>query len=194
MGDLHKLIWCFAIGLFRSRAALEAEIVALRHQLKVRAFARPITLGFQKTWSRLAIIKYRCPSCGNAYFFGATPGFSPARVHESQGVRLSALPKSIDRAAEQERRFGFLFSASQSLSFQGLLRGRVGDNSTVEPRILTPLIVVRISVSGVYFPRGRKSPAPPRVRLVGGGLWPAISGISVLWAGAGNTRPDPYIC
>jgi hypothetical protein len=35
MGDLLKLISCFVIGLFRSRAALEAEIVALRHQLNV---------------------------------------------------------------------------------------------------------------------------------------------------------------
>jgi len=32
MGDLLKLIWRVVIGLFRSRAALEAEIVALRHQ------------------------------------------------------------------------------------------------------------------------------------------------------------------
>jgi IS66 C-terminal element len=36
--------------------------------------------------------------------------------------------------------------------------------------------------SGVYFPHGRKSSAIPRVRLAGAGLWPAISGISVLWA------------
>jgi hypothetical protein len=35
MGDLLKLIWCFVIGLFQSRDALEAEIVALRHQLNV---------------------------------------------------------------------------------------------------------------------------------------------------------------
>ena len=35
MGDFLKVIWCFAIGLFRSRAALEAEIVALRHPLNV---------------------------------------------------------------------------------------------------------------------------------------------------------------
>jgi hypothetical protein len=35
MGDLLKLIWCFVIGLFRSRDALEVEIVALRHQLNV---------------------------------------------------------------------------------------------------------------------------------------------------------------
>jgi hypothetical protein len=34
----------------------------------------------------------------------------------------------------------------------------------------------------VYFPRGQKSPAFPRVRLAGASLWPAISGISVVWA------------
>src|SRR5438128_1833508 len=35
MSDLCRLIWCALIGLFRSRAALEAENVVLRHQLNV---------------------------------------------------------------------------------------------------------------------------------------------------------------
>jgi hypothetical protein len=35
MGDLLNLIRCFVIGLFRSRDALEAENVTLRHQLNV---------------------------------------------------------------------------------------------------------------------------------------------------------------
>ena len=35
MSDLWRLIWCALIGLFRSRAALEAEILVLRHQLNV---------------------------------------------------------------------------------------------------------------------------------------------------------------
>jgi hypothetical protein len=35
MGEVLKLIWWAVIGLFRSRASLEAEIVALRHQLNV---------------------------------------------------------------------------------------------------------------------------------------------------------------
>src|ERR1043166_4770648 len=35
MNDLCRLIWCALIGLFRSRAALEAENVVLRHQLNV---------------------------------------------------------------------------------------------------------------------------------------------------------------
>jgi hypothetical protein len=35
MSDLCRLIWCALIGLFRSRAALEAENLVLRHQLNV---------------------------------------------------------------------------------------------------------------------------------------------------------------
>ena len=35
MGDLHKLIWWLFADLFRSRAAMEAEILVLRHQLNV---------------------------------------------------------------------------------------------------------------------------------------------------------------
>jgi hypothetical protein len=35
MSDLCRLIWCALIGLFRSRVALEAEILVLRHQLNV---------------------------------------------------------------------------------------------------------------------------------------------------------------
>ena len=31
MGDMFKLIWWAVIGLFRSRASLEAEILMLRH-------------------------------------------------------------------------------------------------------------------------------------------------------------------
>src|SRR5262245_35924594 len=46
MGDLLKLIWCFVIGLFRSRDALEAEIVALRHQLNVLRRKAPKRLVF----------------------------------------------------------------------------------------------------------------------------------------------------
>ena len=48
MGNLPKLIWCFVIGLFRSRDALEAEIVALRHQLNVLRRKAPRRLVFSK--------------------------------------------------------------------------------------------------------------------------------------------------
>jgi len=35
LGDVLKLIWWVVIGLSRSRASLEAEILTLRHQLNV---------------------------------------------------------------------------------------------------------------------------------------------------------------
>ena len=35
MGDLCRLVWCLVAGLFRSQAALHAEILVLRHQLHV---------------------------------------------------------------------------------------------------------------------------------------------------------------
>jgi hypothetical protein len=46
MSDLFKLIWCAVIGLFRSRAALEAEILVLRHQLNVLRRKSPKRLAF----------------------------------------------------------------------------------------------------------------------------------------------------
>jgi hypothetical protein len=46
MGDLLKLIWCFVVGLFRSRAALEAEILTLRHQLNVLRRKAPKRVAF----------------------------------------------------------------------------------------------------------------------------------------------------
>jgi hypothetical protein len=45
MGDLCKLSWCLIAGLVRSRAALNAEILVLRHQLNVlqrRSRKRPV--------------------------------------------------------------------------------------------------------------------------------------------------------
>src|SRR5207244_8131952 len=46
MSDLCSLIWCALIGLFRPRAALEAEILVLRHQLNVLWRKSPKRLAF----------------------------------------------------------------------------------------------------------------------------------------------------
>jgi hypothetical protein len=46
MSDLCGLIWSALIGLFRSRAALEAEILVLRHQLNVLRHKSPKRLVF----------------------------------------------------------------------------------------------------------------------------------------------------
>jgi hypothetical protein len=52
MGDMLKLISWVVIGLFRSRASLEAEIVALRHQLNVLRRKAPKRTAFT-TFDRL---------------------------------------------------------------------------------------------------------------------------------------------
>ena len=46
MGDMLKLIWWGVIGLFRSRASLEAESLARRHQLNVLRRRSPKRLAF----------------------------------------------------------------------------------------------------------------------------------------------------
>src|ERR1700730_13656027 len=46
MRDRCRLIWCALIGLFRSRVALEAEILVLRHQLNVLRRKSPKRLAF----------------------------------------------------------------------------------------------------------------------------------------------------
>jgi hypothetical protein len=46
MRDVCSLIWLALIGLFRSRVSLEAEILALRHQLNVLRRKSPKKLTF----------------------------------------------------------------------------------------------------------------------------------------------------
>jgi transposase InsO family protein len=46
MGDLYRLVCCAVAGLFRSRAALQAEVLVLRHQLNVLRRKAPKRLAF----------------------------------------------------------------------------------------------------------------------------------------------------
>jgi len=59
MSDLCRLIWCVLIGLFRSRAALEAEILVLRHQLNVLRRKSPKRLTFSSIDRLLLVRLYR---------------------------------------------------------------------------------------------------------------------------------------
>jgi hypothetical protein len=47
MGELFGFTWCAIAGLFRPRAALQAEILVLRHQLNIlrRRFPKRVVLG-----------------------------------------------------------------------------------------------------------------------------------------------------
>src|SRR5512140_307897 len=46
MRDICSLLWCALVGLFRSRASLEAEILLLRHQLNVLRRKSPNRVAF----------------------------------------------------------------------------------------------------------------------------------------------------
>ena len=46
MRDICSLVWCALVGLFRSRASLEAEILFLRHQLNVLRRKSPKRMAF----------------------------------------------------------------------------------------------------------------------------------------------------
>src|SRR5215467_6634876 len=63
MVDLFRLVWCFVAELFRSRAALQAEILVLRHQLNVLRRKSPKRLVFRNI-DRLVF----------AGLYGLTPG------------------------------------------------------------------------------------------------------------------------
>jgi hypothetical protein len=62
LGDLLKLIWFIVIGLFRSRTSLEAEILALRHQLNVLR---------RKVGRRSLLAFFQFPFPGRGDWFGA---------------------------------------------------------------------------------------------------------------------------
>jgi transposase InsO family protein len=59
MSDFCRLIWCALIGLFRSRTALEAEILVLRHQLNVLRRSCPKRVALSSIDRLLLIGLYR---------------------------------------------------------------------------------------------------------------------------------------
>jgi hypothetical protein len=59
MSDLCRLIWCALIGLFRSRASLDAEILVLRHQLNVLRRKSPKRLAFSNVERLVFVGLYR---------------------------------------------------------------------------------------------------------------------------------------
>src|SRR5215475_10638477 len=59
MSDSCRLIWCVLIGLFRSRAALEAEILVLRHQLNVLRRKSPKRVALSSIDRLLLVALYR---------------------------------------------------------------------------------------------------------------------------------------
>ena len=59
MADVCRLIWCFVTDLFRSRAALQIEVLVLRHQLNVMRRKSPERLVFDNIDRLLFVAFYR---------------------------------------------------------------------------------------------------------------------------------------
>jgi hypothetical protein len=59
MGDLCRSIWCMVAGLFRSRAALRAEILVLRHQFIILRRRSPKRLVFSNIDRLVLVNLYR---------------------------------------------------------------------------------------------------------------------------------------
>jgi hypothetical protein len=69
MVDLLRLVWCLVTGLFGSRAALQAEILVLRHQVNVLRRESPKRLVFSNIDRLIFAGLYGLvmPSVGNAF-------------------------------------------------------------------------------------------------------------------------------
>jgi hypothetical protein len=109
MSDLCTLIWCALIGLFRSRVALEAEILVLRHQLNVLRRKSPKRLAFGNV-DRSHV--YRLPpwQAGGRRGCVATPRqprqcVIAAHIRHDQPVKRR--PWHTDRARVSRRMGGF---------------------------------------------------------------------------------------
>jgi hypothetical protein len=59
MRDCFRLIWFALVGLFRSRASLEAEILVLRHQLSVLQRKAPGKPAFRSVDRFILSVLYR---------------------------------------------------------------------------------------------------------------------------------------
>ena len=104
MRDMLKLIWWVVIGLFRSRASLEAEIVALRHQLNVLRRKSTKRLAFSNFDRLIFAGLYHCRPVKNRIdstgYWIAGMDFRcrpPGRRGKARFFRMSGLTKSVEK-------------------------------------------------------------------------------------------------
>ena len=93
MRDVCGLIWLALIGLFRSRASLQAEILTLRHQLNVLRRQSPQRLPILIVSGALDILTPPETGAALAALYGATCQLEPAHGHNvllGEGARRIA--------------------------------------------------------------------------------------------------------
>jgi hypothetical protein len=111
MGDMLKLIWWVVTGLFRSRVALKAEILMLRHQLNVLQRKAPKRLVFSK-FDRLVF----------------------ASLYRIAPDVLNALAIVKPETLIRWHRAGFRFVLAMEVPFSRRQTKSAGRNSPIDPR------------------------------------------------------------
>src|SRR5260370_40184925 len=143
MSDLCRLIWCALIGLFRSPAALEAEILVRRHPWRPRSPDRLLWVWLYRIWPRalhaMVLVK-------------------PATVVQWQrkGFRLYWLWRSRSRQIGRPKTSTQIRQLIRQMSMANPIWGA--------PRIHGELLMLGIEVSqatvGRYMPWRPKVPSP----------------------------------
>jgi hypothetical protein len=97
MSDLCRLIWCALIGLFRPRAAMEAENLVFGHQLNVLRRKSPKPVALSNT-DRLLLVglyrlaRHRCRTDHGRKVYGEDEATAVRRVGKpSSAIMLTAL-------------------------------------------------------------------------------------------------------
>src|SRR6187551_1431097 len=93
MRDICRLLWCALVGLFRSRASLEAEILLLRHQLNVLRRKSPKRMAFTNV-DRLVF----------ARLYHLAPGSAQRSEDRQAGERDPLAPRWLPGLLAQEIR------------------------------------------------------------------------------------------
>ena len=93
MIELCKLIWCGLVGLFRSRASLEIEVLALRHQLNIlrrKSPKRPILGSIDRLMFGGIWLGARCVERIGNYQTGNRDSLAPRRFPLVLAVEIAA--------------------------------------------------------------------------------------------------------
>src|SRR5262245_39248497 len=97
MSDLCRLIWWGLIGLFQPRAALEAEILVLRHQLNVLRRKSPKRVALGSIDRLLLVGLYRlAPGVLDALKIRDAAALAPRRVPGLLALEVATARRSAD--------------------------------------------------------------------------------------------------
>jgi hypothetical protein len=174
MIEFCKLIWCGLVGLFRSRASLEIEILALRHQLNILRRKSPK----RPTFGSIDRVVF-------AGLYGLAPGVlsalaivRPETVVRWHRAKVGLRARTLDHAGEasgaeggaafrceHEGRLGFLFPPKPPQPPQFIPKDRMGTGGAL------------LGPANMQGGRGEVYLIPAQVRCLGRPETVAIGGL-----------------